>query len=174
MAEIEISLDGFHVNHLISSFSGTLFDIDFHPTEKYTDLDKFFADVHIHLHLSIADSLSETTSMKVFLSFDLEHNDEGKYHRYETLTSKGRSISADESVDGLLDTLFSDVKSSYTAWASRLPQLLLTSVIAGNLHIVGDSAKYPMWQFDYGIVMHHSRFGPKLRHALVDKTTLCM
>ena len=174
MAEIEINLEGFHVNHLISSYSGTLYDIDFHPKEKYSDLDKFFADVRVHLHLSIVECLSQTPAMKVFLSFDLEHNDEGKYHRFETLNSKGRCISADESVDGVLDSLFNDVKASYSGWTSSRPQLVLTSVLAANLHIVGETAKYPMWAFDYGIVMHHRRFGPKLRHALVDIGSMCM
>ncbi len=38
MGDIEINFDGFIVTHLISDYSGTLYDIDFNPREKYTDI----------------------------------------------------------------------------------------------------------------------------------------
>ena len=55
MGDIEINFDGFIVTHLISDYSGTLYDIDCNPREKYTDLYKFLAELRMHLHITLIE-----------------------------------------------------------------------------------------------------------------------
>ncbi len=49
MGDIEINFDDFHVTSLISDYNGTLYDIEFKPKEKYTDLNKFIGDLRMHV-----------------------------------------------------------------------------------------------------------------------------
>ncbi len=55
--DIEFSLDGFHVTSLISDYKGSLYDIDFLPKEKHTDLYKFLAELRMYLHINLIECL---------------------------------------------------------------------------------------------------------------------
>ena len=145
MEEFEINLDGFSVNRLIGNCSGTLYEIAFQPKEQYTDLNKFFAAAHIHLYLSLVESLSETAAMKVCLSFDIERGTLGKDHCTETPRSKCRRIYDDSCVDGVLDALINDVKRAYARRITSRAEL--TSMIAAKLHIVADTTNHPIAHF---------------------------
>ena len=72
MADIEISLDGFHVTYLISDYKGSLYDIDFHLKEKYTNLYKFLAEIRMYLHLNFVECLCKTPALRVFFAIGTE------------------------------------------------------------------------------------------------------
>ena len=168
MADIELNLDGFHATYLNSDYKGTLYDIEFNPKEKYTNLYKFLAEIRMYLHINLVECLCKTPALRVFFSVDLESGlDCHPATKFETVNTPARCIYEAGDVDDIVEQLFTDVIKSYSGWKQHLPQLKINSVLAANLHIVAATDNNAKWAaISLEIVQRNTRFGHKFRAAL--------
>ena len=173
MADIEInfSLDGFHVTYLTSDYKGTLYDIDFLPKEKHTDLYKFLAELRMYLHINLIECLCQTPALRVFFSVDLESGlDCHPAIKFETVNTPAHGIYQADDVEETVERLFIDVIKSYSEWKQHLPQLKINSILAANMHIVAATDHYATYLIkSLEIVQRNTRFGHKFRAALASK-----
>ena len=160
------NLSLFHETALISAYPGTLFDISFYPKEKYTDLSKFLGDLRTQVYVNLIECQSKTPAIRVFFSIDIQHDN--YVADYKSITSKGRcTVTSD--VEALMEHLYTGINTTLSKWIADFAYFDITSVLSANLHIVADSDKYGTTRFDLSIVRRNYRFGPKLRHSLIDK-----
>jgi len=169
--DIELNLDGFHVTSLISDYKGTLYDIEFNPKEKYTDLYKFLAELRMHAHINLIECLCKTPALRVFFSVDLESGlDCHPATKFETVNTPAHWIYQADDVEETVERLFTDVITSYSGWKQHLPQLKINSILAANLHIVAATDLYANFLIkSLEIVQRNTRFGHKFRAALATK-----
>ena len=169
--DIELNLDGFHVTSLISDYKGTLYDIEFNPKEKYTDLYKFLAELRMHVHINLIECLCKTPALRVFFSVDLESGlDCHPATKFETVNTPARYIYEACDVEEIVERLFNDVVKSYYGWKQHLPQLKINSILAANMHIVAATDHYAMFIIkSLEIVQRNTRFGHKFRAELASR-----
>ena len=167
MGDIEINFDGFIVTHLISDYSGTLYDIDFNPKEKYTDLYKFLAELRMHLHITLIECQYKTPALRVFFSIAIESGLQSVHFlMYETITSRGRCINEVSEVEEVMEQLLLDVIKSYADYKKHLPQLKI-NILEANIHIVAVTDNYLKWgENSVEVIGRNRRFGHKFRAAL--------
>ena len=167
MGEIEINFDGFHVTHLISDYSGTLYDIDFNPKERYTDIQKFLVELRMHLHITLVECLYKIPALRVFFSIAIESGmDTAPFLMYETVNSRGRCITEDGEVEDVIEQLFLDVIKCFADYKNHIPQLKINILLA-NIHIVAVTDNYlNLGPKSLQIVGCNRRFGHKFRAAL--------
>ena len=167
MAEIDINFDGFHETHLISDYSGTLYDIDFHPREKYTNLFKFLVELRMHLHITLVECLYKTPALRIFFSVAFESTmDSVTFLRYETINSRGRCINEAGEVEEVMEQLFLDVIKCFSDYKKHLPQLKF-NILEANIHVVAATDNYLNWGGNsLQVIGRNHRFGHKFRAAL--------
>ena len=167
MGDIEISFDGFQVTHLISDYAGTLYDIDFNPKERYTDIYKFLVELRMHLHITLIECLYKTPALRVFFSIAIESGMHTvPFLMYETVISRGRCITEEREVEDVMDQLLLDVIKSFSNYKKHLPQLKF-NILEANIHIVAVTVNYVKWGADsVDVIGRNRRFGHKFRAAL--------
>ncbi len=167
MGDIEINFDGFIVTHLISDYSGTLYDIDFNPREKYTDLYKFLAELRMHLHITLIECQYKTPALRAFFSIAIETGlDSVRFLMYETINSRGRCINEAGEIEDVMEQLLLDVVKSYADNKKHVPQLKI-NILEANIHIVSVTDNYLKWGANsVDVIGRNRRFGHKFRAAL--------
>ncbi len=167
MEDFDINFDVFHVTHLISDYTGTLYDIDFNPKEKYTDLLKFLGELRMHLHITLVECLYKTPALRVFFSIAIESGmDSVPFLNYETINSRGRCINDSGEVEDVMDQLLLDVIKCFADYKKHIPQLKI-NILEANIHIVAVTDNYLNWsQNTIEIVGRNRKFGHKFRSAL--------
>ena len=177
MVDIEINFDGFIVSHLISDYSGTLYDIDFNPKERYTDLYKFLAELRMHLHITLLECQYKTPALRVFFSVGIQSGMESVplFLMYETITSRGRCINELSEVEEVMEQLLLDVIKSYADYKKHQPQLKI-NILEANIHIVAVTDDYLKWGGNSVLVVgRNRRFGHKFRAALaIPNCRMCL
>ena len=170
MGDIEINFDGFIVTHLISDYSGTLYDIDFNSREKYTDLFKFLVELRMHLHITLVECLYKTPALRVFFSIATESGIESvPFLKYETINSRGRCINEAAEVEDVMEQLFIDVIKCYADYKKHVPQLKIT-ILEANIHIVSVTDNYRKLDSNSNeIIGRNRRFGHKFRAAMATR-----
>ena len=168
-----INIENFYETSLLSSYKGTIFDIDFNPKQRYSNIELFFADLRPQLYLNLIECLEQPnqpmSGLRVFMSVDFEHNETGvRSHDYKVITSAGRPISEASKVEAVICQAQADIIYILSRWIADFP-FVMTSVLSANLHIVSYGDTYISPHLDLGIVRRHARFGPKFRYAIVDK-----
>ena len=167
MEDIDINFDGFHVTHLISDYSGTLYDTNFNPKEKFTDLYKFLVKIRMYLHITIVEWLYTTHALRVFFSIEFESTkDSVPFLKYQTINSRGRCINEEGEVEELLEQLFQEVIKSFSKYKKDLPQLIF-NFLEANIHVVAVTDNYIKWGANsLEVIGRNNRFGHKFRTAL--------
>ena len=177
MGDIEINFDGIIVTHLISDYSGTLYDIDFNPREKYTDLYKFLVELRMHLHITLLECQYKTPALRVFFSVGIESGMESVplFLKYEKITSRGRCINELSEVEEVMEQLLLDVIKSYADYKKHLPQLKI-NILEANIHIVSVTDNYRKWGSNsLEVIGRNGRFGHKFRAALaIQNCRMCL
>ena len=163
----QLNIEVFHVAHLISDYSNTLFDIDLFPDNKHIELSKFLNEVRVHLFMELLEVIRTKNKIKVYLSIDVKcHVDHFDKKGIVSLYTKGRNINGEECIDDVLDSLIEDilgVRQYNDEYYFRL--FPIERVLSANLHIVADDDNFNILQSKYRLISKLSRFGHKFRYA---------